>query len=336
MASMEKAEPVLAPKAPNSRKKKFILGIAVLVVVVVVALAVGLGVGLSRNKGDENESKNDEKTPPSAGGSINRTSIWKPEVGTPWQIILSKPIKLSSDDGAVSPNTTVYDLDMFENDAESFRKLINAGINVICYFSAGSWEEWRDDAAKFDKKDLGKELDGWPGEKWLDVRSDSVRSIMKERIKLAASKGCMAIDPDNVDGFQNENGLGLTANDAADFVKFLAGEAASYNMSTGLKNAADIIDDVLDVVHFSVNEQCIEMAECPSFAPFIKAGKPVFNIEYPEGAPDDLSAQVTTNICSHRGNAAGTEGFSTVIKKMNLDGWVEYCDGNKFDTPINS
>ncbi|POR39124.1 Uncharacterized protein TPAR_00684 [Tolypocladium paradoxum] len=331
MASMDKPEPDARPKRSLLRSKKFLIGIAALVAVIVIALAVGLGVGLTRNR-----RGGDADNVPPAGPGINRTAIWKPQVGTPWQIILSKPIKLSGNDGAVTPDTKVYDLDLFDNDADTFLKLHNAGINVICYFSAGSWEDWRADKAKFDKADMGNELDGWPGEKWLNVSSPSVRNIMKERIKLAASKGCMAIDPDNVDGYQNDNGLGLTSDAAADYVKFLAKEAASYNMSTGLKNAADIVEDVLDVVQFSVNEQCIELAECESFAPFIKAKKPVFNIEYPQGAPDGLSVQVTDDICSRKGNATGTDGFSTVIKKMNLDGWVQYCDGNRYTTPINS
>lgn len=103
-------------------------------------------------------------------------------------------------------------------------------------------------------------------------------------------------------------------------------------MSTGLKNAADIIDDVLSVVQFSVNEQCIELAECESFARFIKAKKPVFNIEYPKGAPDGLTVQTVDEICSLKGNATVSDGFSKVIKKMNLDGWVQYCDGKRYTT----
>ncbi|OAQ58359.2 endo alpha-1,4 polygalactosaminidase precursor [Pochonia chlamydosporia 170] len=330
MASIDKTEADAAtagkqPKPSFLRSKKFLIGIAILIAVIVIALAVGLGVGLSGNRGD---NEPDDKGP-QTGPGINRTTIWKPEVGATWQIILRKPINLSADNGAITPDSKVYDLDLFDNTADTFLKLHKAGVNVICYFSAGSWEDWREDAGKFDKVDLGKDLDGWPGEKWLNVSSSSVRDIMKARIKLAASKGCMAIDPDNVDGYKNNNGLGLTSAQAADFVKFLASEAASYNMSTGLKNAADIIDDVLSVVQFSVNEQCIELAECESFARFIKAKKPVFNIEYPKGAPDGLTVQTVDEICSLKGNATGSDGFSKVIKKMNLDGWVQYCDGKR-------
>lgn len=118
-------------------------------------------------------------------------------------------------------------------------------------------------------------------------------------------------------------------------MRFLSDQAKSYKMAIGLKNAGDIIPDVLDFVDFSVNEQCIEYSECETFAAFIEAEKPVFNIEYPAGAPGKVSVQATDEICSHKGNSTGTEGFSTVIKKMNLDGWVEYCDGKVFTTEVD-
>lgn len=97
-------------------------------------------------------------------------------------------------------------------------------------------------------------------------------------------------------------------------------------MTTGLKNAAELIDHVLDAVDFSVNEQCIQYAECQPFSAFIRAKKPVFNIEYLAGTGSTISAEVQDSICSHKGNASYTEGFSIVIKKLNLDGWARYCN----------
>jgi hypothetical protein len=135
---------------------------------------------------------------------------------------------------------------------------------------------------------------------------------------------------------QNDNGLDLTHEDAVDFVKFLSETAAAYNMSTGLKNAGDIIPDVLDFVHFSVNEQCIEYSECETFAAFIEDGKPVFNIEYPAGAPNRVADSMVDAICSNSGNATGTEDFSKAIKKTNLDGWVQYCDEGLYTTNLTS
>lgn len=119
-------------------------------------------------------------------------------------------------------------------------------------------------------------------------------------------------------------------------MQFLSDEANSHNMSVGLKNAGDIIPDVVDLIDFSVNEQCIEYSECDTFAKFIEADKPVFNIEYPPGAPNDIPDETRDEICSHQGNATDTEGFSKVIKKMNLDGWVEYCDGETYTTKTQS
>jgi hypothetical protein len=63
---------------------------------------------------------------------------------------------------------------------------------------AGSYEEWRTDAASFTASVLGTPLDGWPGERWLDIRSPVVRGIMEKRIKACKDKGFLAVDPDNV------------------------------------------------------------------------------------------------------------------------------------------
>ncbi|PNH40995.1 hypothetical protein VD0004_g6062 [Verticillium dahliae] len=338
------AEPKAATAKPRWPlwKKLALVGV---VLVVAIALAVGLGVGLSNRNGggDDDENNNDNGNNNGGGGgggggtgggnSTSRESLWQPEAGASWQIVLIKPIEVPAS-GDVTPDVDAFDIDLFDNSDETFSRLREAGKKVICYFSAGSWEDWRDDKDDFGDDNLGKELDGWPGEKWVDVASDGVRNVMKKRIQLAANRGCDAIDPDNVDGFQNDNGLGLTKEDAVDFVKFLSETALQYNMSTGLKNAGSIIPDVLEDVHFSVNEQCVQFSECETFAPFIKDNKPVFHIEYPKDAPS-VSSTASKRVCTPTGEAAGTDGFSTVIKKMNLDGWVEFCDGEKFNTTLD-
>jgi hypothetical protein len=186
-------------------KKLTLIGAAL---VIITGLAVGLGVGLTRGKGgDNNDNDNgasDTNTSDDHDSALKaRGKIWQPKVGSPWQIVLLKPIKLNDDGTAddLEPNVGIYDLDLYDNDAETFAALRKAGKKIICYFSAGSWENWRDDKNQFKKSDLGKTLDGWPDEKWLNLRSQNVRNIMKKRIKLAAQKGCDAIDPDNVDGY---------------------------------------------------------------------------------------------------------------------------------------
>lgn len=130
----------------------------------------------------------------------------------------------------------------------------------------------------------------------------------------------------------NKNGLGLTKADSIDFIHFLAAKAHSLNLSIGLKNAGDIIPAVLPVVDFSVNEQCVQYKEADQFLPFIRAGKPVLHIEYPE----ELKAKVMRDICARTGHAREAVGFSTVFKGMDLDGVVEFVDGSKACTPTVS
>jgi hypothetical protein len=95
----------------------------------------------------------------------------------------------------------IFDIDLFTNSNETISLLHDLGKKVICYFSGGSYEPYRPDSSQFQSQDMGKALDGWGDEKWLDIRSQRVRDIMAERVKLAHEKGCDAVDPDNVDGY---------------------------------------------------------------------------------------------------------------------------------------
>lgn len=324
--SVGKGEDTTAPNPNRWRRLAFIIA----AVVTVIGLALGLGLGLGLRKGDDGDDDDDDGGLGDPDTGVNRTLKWAPGVGDSWQIVLLKPLDLSTD---LEPDVAIYDLDLFNNEAEVIKELHNKDKKVICYFSAGSWEDWRDDKDKFQDADLGSTLDGWPDEKWLKLDSDNVRSIMAERIKLASDKGCDAIDPDNVDGYQNDNGLDLSAKDSIDFMKFLSLEAAKYNMSTGLKNAGDIITQVLPYVDFSVNEQCGEYDECDTFEKFIENEKPVFRIEYPK---EDLSDESEiASVIKERCAATGATEFSTVLKNMNLDGWVEYCDGKTYNTTLD-
>jgi hypothetical protein len=94
-------------------------------------------------------------------------------------------------------DAVVWDIDLFDNPGSTMKALKAAGKIVVCYFSAGTAEDWRSDYRDFAASDVGKVLPEWPNEKWIRVGSQSIRNIMTKRIKLAAEKGCDAIDPDN-------------------------------------------------------------------------------------------------------------------------------------------
>jgi Glycoside-hydrolase family GH114 len=246
--------------------------------------------------------------------SLGAKTVWQPAAGTTWQIELS---------GTVSDLThpaEVFDVDLFDTPASTIKTLKGNGKKVICYFSAGSFEDWRPDKASFQASDKGSPLQGWPGEFWLDTKSPNVRSIMTSRIKMAQDKGCDGVDPDNVDGYDNSNGLGLSQATAIDYMEYMANEAHARGLSIGLKNAGGIVGDVLHLMEWHVNEQCLQYGECDKFMPFIHQNKPVFHIEYPDGAPN-ITPDVKTKNC----NAPSAKGFSTVLKTMDLDAWVDPC-----------
>ncbi|KAK9365230.1 glycoside hydrolase superfamily [Lipomyces kononenkoae] len=316
--------------------------VCLLVAILIIALAIGLGVGLTR--GDNGKGKQDTAatpstsgnntvtTPPTSGNntvvtpptmgnqSVNSTvKLWQPDVGTTWQIELEYPLN------DTSYEVDVYDIDMFDNDASMIATLQNQGRKVICYFSAGSYENWRPDAYKFKDSDLGYPLDGWPGERWLNISSSNVRQIMLSRLDLAKTKGCDGVDPDNTDGYDNDNGLGLTQDDSINFVNFLAKATHNLNMSLGLKNSGSIIPRVIGNMQWSVNEQCVQYDECITYAPFIDNGKPVFHIEYPKGDNTNDNNNVTMAQKNTACTNIDARNFSTVIKNIDLDNWIETC-----------
>ncbi|KAH7127848.1 glycoside hydrolase superfamily [Dactylonectria estremocensis] len=267
-----------------------------------------------------------------AQAQARATTKWKPVIGDTWQIVLQNPIKVGKN--GPTPDVKVWSIDLYDNDAATFKALKASGKKIICYFSAGSWENWRSDASSFKAADYGNDLDGWDGEKWLDTRTANVRSIMKKRIAYASQKGCDGIDPDNLDGYGNDSGFKLTKANGVDYIKFLSQVAASYKLSIGLKNCVDIVKQVLPSVDFATVEQCAEYNECQGYAPFIKAGKPVFQIEYPDD-PASMSTNDFQSICPGD-RSSPNYGFTAVIKNMNLDGWVQYCGQSRTYTTSTS
>jgi hypothetical protein len=291
---------------------KRLWALCVTLVIIAIALGVGLGIGLS--SGDNSGGSTTPIPTPSNNTNATTGTFWRPAAGASWQIVLYYPLNDTSTDAQI------YDIDLFNNNASTIAALHAQNRRVICYFSAGSYEDFRPDSSQFTAADKGKELDGWPGEYWLNTKSSNVRKIMTARLALAASKGCDGVDPDNVDAYDNSNGLGLTTADAVDYLTFLAIGAHGFNMSVGLKNGGTIVNATLDMMQWEVNEQCVQYSECDLFQPFITANKPVFHIEYPKGAPSVSSTQKST-IC----NDKSASGFSTVLKDLNLDNWIETC-----------
>ncbi|EIW78245.1 glycoside hydrolase family 114 protein [Coniophora puteana RWD-64-598 SS2] len=247
--------------------------------------------------------------------SADGSPSFKPTAGATWNIQYATAL----DPSTVNSTFYAWDLDMVDTPQSTFDALKAANHAVICYFSGGSRESYRTDAGDFPAAAVGKVMDGWPDENWVDTRNSGVRDIMSARIQVAKSKGCDGVDVDNVDGYGNDTGFNLTQTDGVDYVKFLSDTAHAAGLSYGLKNAGDIVPQVVDVAEWVVNEQCVQYDECDLYQPFIKANKPVFHIEYTDDAT--ASPDFVKKSCS----GGGTDGFSTLIKHMDLGNWTTTC-----------
>jgi Glycoside-hydrolase family GH114 len=247
-----------------------------------------------------------------AGGGGGTGGVWKPAPGTSWQWQLTGTIDTSVD-------VAMYDIDLFEAPQSVIDQLHAAGRVVICYFSAGSREDWRPDAGDFLASDYGNGLQGWPGENWLDVRSSHVRTIMGARLDLAVSKKCDGVEPDNVDGYDNATGFPLTEPDQIDYDQFLASEAHARGLSVGLKNALGLVPTLEPSFDWALNEECLAYSECGDLQPFLTANKAVFHVEYVD--QQSQGAAKIANICSD----ASIAGFSTLVKLLDLDAWRLAC-----------
>jgi hypothetical protein len=183
----------------SGRAKLFIVAGAIGSVIIVLGLGLGIGLKRSQNAGSSDHPTSTASSTPSPGATTG--TFWQPAVKSTWQIALIHPLEINPSAKSTTPDVEIFDIDLFDNPKETFDTLHNIGKKAICYFSAGSYEPNRPDSKNFKPSDKGNELDGWPGERWLDLKSQNVRKIMRKRIELAASKGCDAIDPDNIDAY---------------------------------------------------------------------------------------------------------------------------------------
>ena len=238
--------------------------------------------------------------------SASSNDIWIPPLNTSWQWQLSGTVDQSYD-------VDMYDIDMFDNDADVVASLHVKGRKVIGYFSAGSYENWRPDADEFPESVLGKPLEGWAGERWLDIRQlDILGPIMTARMDLCKEKGFDGIEPDNIDGYVNDTGFPLTYQDQIVYNMFLANEAHARGLSIGLKNDLDQINDLLSYFDWALNEQCFQYGEYDKLLPFINDGKAVFQVEY---------YLKLRQFCP----LANELNFNSLKKHINLGAWRKSC-----------
>jgi hypothetical protein len=160
---------------------------------------------------------------------------------------------------------------------------------------------------------LGKEVPGWPDERWLDIRRlDVLAPILRDRLDRCAAKAFDGVEFDWTDSYLHDTGFDLTRAEQLTFDRWLASAAHHRGLAVGLKNALPLIGELVGTFDFAVNEQCFQYRECWHYAPFLDAGKAVFNVEYnlPRSA-----------FCAR----AAELGIAAMRKHLDLDAWRAAC-----------
>jgi len=251
----------------------------------------------------------------------NANALFQPNQKMTWNIALGeKNFSVSKEDAEV------VEIDF--NSVDLIKSLHAAGKKVICYFSGGTLEKWRYDYDEYKKHDglVREPYDGWEDELIVDYRKDSLKPLLKERMKRSKERGCDAIDVDNVDLYQVKKvknwSNAITKDDAIAFTTWLGKTAHEVGIAIGLKNCLDIVDTVGKYYDFAISEHCVGRDECKWYKNYLQTGKPVFGITY--GGLDSNKNALCRNL----------DGLPITMVIKNGDNKLEQAsvrfDGNKY------
>jgi hypothetical protein len=249
-------------------------------------------------------------TQAATGGSTGAGgSYWKPAPNTTfyWDLSNAPPDN--------TKNVGAYDIDGWNNTAGEVTTLHALGIKVVCYMDAGTYEDSRPDSSNFPASLKGNAVSGWPGEYWLDVRPSgpnyaTLQSIMLARFQVCKNKGFDAVEPDNIDSYQNAPGFSTTAQDQLSYNEWIAQTVHSLGMAVFQKNDLDQIPTLVSYFDGILDEECNKYSECSTLAPYTQAQKPAWNAEYTE------DGETTGAFCS----ADVSAGIVGALFSINLDG----------------
>lgn len=242
--------------------------------------------------------------------AVAQTERWTPAPGAPWQWQLDSVPTTAELDGAA--DAKAFDIDGFETPASKVAEIKARGAGAVCYISVGSWENYRPDAARFPAVVKGRNVSGWQGEKWLDIRRlDILGPIMAARMQMCKDKGFDAVEPDLQDGYTNRTGFPLTATDQLTYNRWVADTAHGLGLSAILKGDPEQAVELEPSFDFALNEECFQYAECGAYTAFTGKGKTVWQVEYKNVA----------NYCTK----AKAAGFAAMRKNLDLDAWRQPC-----------
>jgi hypothetical protein len=165
---------------------------------------------------------------------------------------------------------------------------------------------------------LGKPDGGWKGERWLDVTQTQIlEPIMTARLQMCKAKHFDGVDPDNMDGYQNNTGFkDITYAKQLAYDTWVATEAHALGLTADEKGDNGQVADLSKVFDYAVTEQCFVQGWCNEFAVYTARNALVIDVEY--NVPQ---ARFTSKACAD----VAKYDENAILKHLGLNAWIVTC-----------
>ena len=136
---------------------------------------------------------------------------------------------------------------------------------------------------------------------------------------MIKAKGFDGIEPDNIDGYEEDNGFGLTLNDTKLFCDWIIDEAHSRGLCIGQKNTEELVPLMCNKFDWVLTEDIFNQNIQNLYSLYISVGKPVFSAEY----TDEMSiTDFNAFVC----NKANQLKYFAFLKHRGLTKWTYVCN----------
>jgi hypothetical protein len=217
------------------------------------------------------------------------------------------------------PKVDYLEIDGFDSSKELVTQIKANGTKAICYISVGTAEDFRPDFAELKKipNTVGKAYPNFAGDYFINTNHwRDFFPVMEKRIMMCKDKGFDYVDFDVIDSYAvdpKESGFDLTEETQIAYIMALTDAAHAAGLKTVQKNTTELAVKLEPHFDALLLEQCMEYDFCDEAAPYVRAEKPVFNIEYPDSTKEDIYAQAV--ICRKSEQA----GIRTIFSNLALD-----------------
>jgi hypothetical protein len=113
-------------------------------------------------------------------------------------------------------------------------RINNEGREAVCKMSVGTYQYWTSDSYEFYSNDIGYTVPHNENEEWLDINSNSVYSIMIDRINYAYQIGCDSVVLTNTDSWEYNTGFYISEYDEEYYLSELISEINYFGMDAGV------------------------------------------------------------------------------------------------------